>query len=773
MLTLITLIAAAHLLWGGTVIGQDSATQFYPWFDYLGERLASGEIPGWNPYQFAGVPFAADPQSGWMYLPAMVVFTLLPLQAAIPVFIVFHLALAGAGTYVLTRLLGIGAGGALFAAVAYEFSGPVYGRSVCCPAQYEVSAWLPAALIGTELALRSRDAGWRVIGWCLAALAVSQALGAWLGQGAYYFLLVVAAYIAWRALLAPHDRSVPWGGRVRAALLHGSVVMAGGFGLAAAGILPRVDYISRSNLAGGDYGDAGSWASSIGGVTPTMIADRLFDPGLYYPGVITAVLACACLFLTRGRNGTAFFAGIGICALILAIPWTSPLHRLLYLVLPRFEELHQHWPDRVAIVAYLPFAVLAGGAVDVLASGRFDARRVTLAVGVPVGVAAVLVLASDDILPVPLLATLLTAGLVALAVLPAVRSMRPALPVLAVAVLALDLLVAFNGVAAQGPYGGFHRVEIADYYARTGAVDFLAERSGESPARYIGYDPELRVIADDQIVLYRYQFASPATTELLVNNRGVLHGIEDAQGYNPVQPRRFVEYVTALNGQPQEYHDANTYRPGLDSPLLDLLNVRYIVIPAGHEAQRADLRELNRTFATVYTDDQVSILENTEAVPRAWIVHEARQVETEDLLSLLASGTVDPRTVALLETTPPDLGPVDGDGADSVTELDRGPDEMRFRTKTAAPGLLMLSETADPHWRAWVDGEEVDLYTANYLFRAVPIPAGEHTIELRYESAWLQAGLGISATCAVVLVVGLSWAGRRFWRGRDHDIGAT
>ncbi|MEZ4496724.1 MAG: hypothetical protein R2845_08105 [Thermomicrobiales bacterium] len=132
---MITFVASLVLFGGGVIIGQDSATQFYPWYSYLGERLSAFDVPGWNPYQFAGAPFAGDPQSGWMYFPAMVLFSLFSVAMAAPIFILFHLMLAGAGTYILSRLLGIGAGGALVAAAAYELTSPVYGRSVCCPAQ--------------------------------------------------------------------------------------------------------------------------------------------------------------------------------------------------------------------------------------------------------------------------------------------------------------------------------------------------------------------------------------------------------------------------------------------------------------------------------------------------------------------------------------------------------------------------------------------------------------------------------------------------------------
>ena len=765
-LLLVTLAAAAQNVRGGVLIGQDSATQFYPWFDYLGERLRAGDIPGWNPYQFAGVPFAADPQSGWMYLPAMLVFSLLPLASAVPVFIVFHLALAGTGTYALARLLGIGIGGALVAGVTYQLATPIYGRTVCCPAQYEVGAWMPLALVGAEVGMRSGGWPWRIIGWAIAGLAVSQALGAWLGQGGYYFLLFLAAWVGYRGLIAPSDRDATWPRRVRDTALHGGAILTIGFGLAAAGILPRLDYVGRSNVAGGEYGEENAWASEIGGVTPGMLVDRMLDPTLYYPGTAVLLLAVAAVVLSGDRHATRFFATAGICAIVLAMPWDTPLHVLLYLVLPRFEQLHQHWPDRVAIVGYLCFAMLAASAVESLVSRRFETRRLLVAIGVPAVALLALVVANADIPVAPIVALILTFGLVASLARPAAaRWLQPVLPVALAAILVFDHLAAFQSAVTQGPYGGFHRVDLGTYYAPGGAATFLRERMATSPGRYIGFDPAQRAVADGQLVLYRYQFAAPDTGALLVNNRGVLHGVEDAQGYNPVQPRHFVEYLTALNGHPQEYHDANVYPAGIDSPLLDLLNIRYIVIPATYPEDRDDLRELDRAFPTIYADDQVQVLENPEALPRAWIVHEARQVEPEAALPLLATGSVDPRQVALLETAPPPLGTPSDPAASSVRVIHDEPDVMRLATAAEAPGLLVLSETYDPHWRATVDGEDVEIIVANHLFRAVPIPAGEHAVELRYEPDPLQVGLGISTVTVAVLVPALAWA---TWRIRSR-----
>src|SRR3954471_5729095 len=96
-------------LFGSTItLGMDSATQYYPFYYFLGESLRSGSIPGWNPYQFSGTPFSADPLTGGAYLPTMVLFALLPLVAAVKNLMLLHLLLAGLFTYALARALRLG-----------------------------------------------------------------------------------------------------------------------------------------------------------------------------------------------------------------------------------------------------------------------------------------------------------------------------------------------------------------------------------------------------------------------------------------------------------------------------------------------------------------------------------------------------------------------------------------------------------------------------------------------------------------------------------------
>ncbi len=753
-----TALATRHLLRDGTMVGIDSALQFYPRFFLLGERLRAGDVPGWNPHQFAGTPFAADPESGWMYLPAMLLFTVLPLATAARAFVVAHFLLAGLATYALARVLGMTMPGALVAATAYAFSGFFYHRSACCTVHVQVAAWLPLTLLGVELALRSRTwlsrAGW----WGATGLAVSQILAAWLGQGSYYALVTLGGYLTYRTLLDPPGAAPRFRHRVAALALHGAAVLLFGFGLAAASVLPQLEFNALSNLAGGYRGpDAvvGGWELK------RELAGRLLGETGWYAGGAAAALAVVAPLLARRRFATPYFAALVVGALVAAGKETTPLQATLYRLLQRFEDLHRHWPDRVLLVFYLGTALLAGATVSSLACWR---RRPTLAVFAALlpAVATLLLLNHGVVVPPPTVNAVVLAGLLAAAysVLPGRRTGWAVLAALAVAVFA-DLLATGHRVVARD-HGHFFKLDLEAYYAPGGAAAFLRSAQATQPVRFFGYDPGVLHEGPWPPAPYRYRFAEPRTTELLVNNRATVLGLQDIQGYNPLRLASYVEYLTALNGTTQEYHEANVLASGLDSPLLDLLNARYVVVPADDPSERSDLQPLLRRHPVVYRDDRVVVLENRGALPRVWMVHAAERVDQSSTLTRLATRGVDPRTTALLAEEPPPLAQPRNPAADSAVVMDYSGGRIEVRIRTEAAGLLLLSEVYYPAWKAYVDGMEARVYRADHLLRGVPVPPGEHTVELRFESHALGVGLAISlATYATVVFLVVAAGARR------------
>jgi hypothetical protein len=425
---------------------------------------------------------------------------------------------------------------------------------------------------------------------------------------------------------------------------------------------------------------------------------------------------------------------------------------LLYAILPRFEALHSHWPERVMLVGFIAPAMLAGVVVSEICNRVSFAGWSRFAVAVPAAIVVGLATVGAGVPPRAIVAVVCVAAILWLAMRTTTPAIRHGILAGLVIVVAADLLAAGRSLATRAPYGGYHRIDLDSYYGSSGAANFLRDATAAEPARYIGYDPAVASVENGFNVPYRYAFADPITAALLVNNRATLFGLQDVQGYNPVQPRQYVDYMTALNGHGQEYHDANVFESGLNSPLLNLLNARYIVVPNEVPPGRTDLIDLRERHRTVYADQQVRVLENAAALPRAWIVHSAQQATADHALAALASGTVDPRTTALLEEPPPALAEPPGSTPSTAVITTYSAEYISVSTEAAAGGLLVMSEMFDPDWTAYVNGKETPIYRANHLFWAVEIPASAATVEFRYELRLAVIGAAISGTTIAAIL---------------------
>jgi uncharacterized membrane protein YfhO len=91
-------------------------------------------------------------------------------------------------------------------------------------------------------------------------------------------------------------------------------------------------------------------------------------------------------------------------------------------------------------------------------------------------------------------------------------------------------------------------------------------------------------------------------------------------------------------------------------------------------------------------------------------------------------------------------------GRDEVKIIEYEANRVVIETASNQAGFLFLSDAYYPGWRARVDGQEETVYRADYLFRAVLVPPGQHTIEFTFDPVAFKIGLAVALTTAVVLV---------------------
>ena len=166
-------------------------------------------------------------------------------------------------------------------------------------------------------------------------------------------------------------------------------------------------------------------------------------------------------------------------------------------------------------------------------------------------------------------------------------------------------------------------------------------------------------------------------------------------------------------------------------------------------------------WTTVYDQDQVQIIHNARAQPRAWLVPAAETVDGEEALRRIrgeSSVAFDPRRTVLLEVKPAELPNLPGQGATDKSGQARivsyEPTRLLIETDAPTATVLVLSEIFYPGWEARVDGQDAPILLADYLLRGVALPAGKHTVEMRYAAPAARTGAIISV-CTLLLLCGL------------------
>ena len=208
----------------------------------------------------------------------------------------------------------------------------------------------------------------------------------------------------------------------------------------------------------------------------------------------------------------------------------------------------------------------------------------------------------------------------------------------------------------------------------------------------------------------------------LMPNSALVYGVQDVRGYDGLGVAWYADLLDVALAwvqahQQHELHDA-------DSPILDLLGIRYLMAPPAFAVDAAHWERMADTTAPLHR--------NRREQPRARLVDGYVVATGNDARRRLRDAAIDLRRDVVLEADPaagdrPErAGAADAVGTARIT----GYEHERVEIDTEAPGrrLLVLSDTWFPGWRATVDGAPASIARANVAFRAVTVPAGRHRV---------------------------------------------
>jgi len=808
----------------------DACFHFYPGYVFYREALLRGSLPLWNPYTGCGEPFLADIERGVLYPLNLIYLLCPAVTTAMVVSVAIHVVLAGLGTYALARAWRVSFTGALLAGVVYAFSGYLitkvqFPSALGSAAWFPVA--LTSLVLWTRD--RSFGAFLRMaIALCMQFLAGFPESFTYSIAALGVYAVFASVYEGrtrrrWSALLAPVF------GLVGAGILAGLLSMAQllptwealRLSERAGGVDPKTELVSLhpltlvSFLIPSIYGVQGPFSVPWGTYwSPSCLE---YSISALYLGILPVTVLLTAL-IYRGIAGCASQEGaipaadavpyrVPFLITVAAFFFTysmgtyTPLFGTVRCVVPLFRQFVS--PAKSLLCVVLPLSCLAGIALDGLCLRAEHAvgatapwRRWVLRWG-PCSCFA--------LLTVFIAACLMNGGALGRVVMERVFNLNSVDPrfahwipwdvlardgaKLAVVGLACSLLLQIHVHRPRA------RAVTAVLIVLTACADLLdanryllhpgpAALFRERTATFDKLQPEGRltrffmykhVLQDDVREMMKLLPAGQEVHDLL--------GKQVAHGYAEVSTAlaRIGRHAFYLS-LPIIDKAFNAYPIGVLSPenVIQLLGValhssvplpmrervlgmfncdRIVLFPDIHELFSSGSAEATR----------LTILPNS--MPRAYVVGGVEVLRDDQaVLRAIAFEPFDPLKVALVDQRTAgdqylgDLQP--GTVLHHIRRLEYVINGLEIELISQGEGILVISETYYPGWKATVNGKEVPLLNVNLAFRGVRVPSGESLVRMVYRPASVRLGIVISlATIIGVLLVGFL---RRGFRNRSR-----
>lgn len=785
------------LFWG------TPALQFMPWREFAWNTLRNGRLPLWNPMVGLGAPLFANYQVALAYPLTWSQFILSWLGGIEwsawwqGVLVVAHWIIAAIGFSRLADRLGMGRLAQAVSGLAFGLGGYLVSRAGFLSIN-AATAWLPwiinyAGQVSSER-LRN-DASWKFSLLKLSFVSGMQLLAGHAQTTWYTLLLAIAwsGYWGWLDAHAGGNNADPkkkvseksgWVRMRIAGLIKGWLRMALGYvlgaGLAAIQLIPTAEYLSQSQRAGqvefsyamtysfwpwrfltllapdlfgnpvrGDYwGYANFWEDALYiGLLPLLLAlfaatGWVFRRPLYRRAVGNSTRISDHEY--PRIEGIPLSIVLLIVSFLLALGVNTPIYPWLYRNIPTFDMFQA--PTRFSIWAAFALSLLAGyGAHNwwrPVKRALYWTRLATAgAVAVMIGAGLTWYL-MGDVSPTFIRAAALAgfwgtgAGIFSLVAptigadnLSSSGSVWPKLDSrivwwhwAVVVFISVDLIAAGWGLN-PGIAGEFYSVEprVAEPLR-----DMLSGRrlylsvSAEDTLKYRRF---LRFDTFDPGEDWR------AMRDVLLPNMNMFDQIASLNNFDPLVSGRYSRWMQILSHAKGD-------------ELLRLLD-----LSAAGGIESLDQEQANG----------VNFLPLPEQLGKRirWVPC-ARIVDDEELaLQIVVGEMFDPESEIVVE------GMIDRDQSNcrdmrnvgQVIFVDEDPDRLDLRIRSDSPGWLLLSDMWYPGWKAFIDGVETPIYRANYLFRSVPIPYGEHDVIFHYQPIAFFAGALVSIAAWFIFAV--------------------
>ncbi len=752
----------------------DPVFLYYPWRSMLSEALSQGIIPLWNPYVFSGVPFLANSQTAVFY-PLNLIFAVLSVPKAYTFQIIIHIMLAGILMYAYLRTIDVSHGGALLGGIVFMFNG-FFIAWLEFATFLSTGIWIPLILLLTEKTIRTKKFLYAILtGISLTIMTLGGHM-----QIVYFIAMVWAFYVVYRIVWEVVKSGERKEFVIKMVILCG-LIMVVWISLSAVQLIPTYEFSNQIVRAKESYESNVQAALPLQNIATFVFPDLFGNQvdsnfngkGNYteycaYIGVIPLILTLLSLFLKKNKY-TILFLIMSAGALLLA--FGTPLYRVVYELVPRFNQMRGI--GRFIYVYTFAGAVLSGLTVDQLVKmvkkqehdrlkstlKRFSIGHLAIGIGFAVLVYLVLEFRMQFDMIAAITKLVNTLGRRYLAI-----TLAKGLFFYLAGILLL-LLLAIKRIPVNLFVGAVVLLVVADL------LIFGMKYNTQYDLKTMNFEtPATTFISDNQDYS---RIIRAGDSAVLPPNLSIPYKIFDTQGSDTYIYTPYVKFLSLIEDQSLSAHMNHIHNlektESLESPLLDLLGVKYIV---SAEPITTSLPQVHSSDAYIY--------ENQNVLPRAFIVDRVEVIDNEtQLQKRLSSGKVSFKDRVILEESPKWNKSQSNDSnrtSEQKSEiLSYSEHEIKLDVSSPKAAILVLSDIYYPGWKAYIDGKDAKIYRADYLFRAICVSAGRHDVVFRYEPTSYKLGLLISLSAlvifsiALVVLLYLEWRRMRY-RSDGKDV---
>jgi hypothetical protein len=184
------------------------------------------------------------------------------------------------------------------------------------------------------------------------------------------------------------------------------------------------------------------------------------------------------------------------------------------------------------------------------------------------------------------------------------------------------------------------------------------------------------------------------------------------------------------------------FNGAINEDVLDMLNTKYLI-------------------TSDQNGEKETMVNRSTAAGNAWFVQDVEYVKSADE-EMLAISSFDPKKVMVVhEEFKPliDIKKVGYDGNAFIRLTNYHPDHMTYEYSSGRDVLAVFSEIwYEKGWNAYLDGEKIPYFRADYLLRAAQLPGGNHKLEFKFEPTSYYTGEMISLIASILLILGLAYA---------------